>query len=193
MSATVRNATPEDVPFLVRVIDMASDGLYPILWEGVAPEGLDGFAVGQAMVSAEDGEFSYRYGFVLEQDGSPIGGMIGYPLPTTAKPAGPEVPEAFVPIEELANLVPGYWYINVVAMIPEARGKGLGAALLKEAEAQARRHGCPGLALIVVATNVGAIHAYARAGYRDVARRPFDLEAFGMEPTEALLMAKETT
>lgn len=193
MPTKVRNATPEDVPFLISVIDMASDGLIPALWDGMAPEGLDGFAVGQALVSAEGGDFSYRHGFVLEQDGSPIGGMIGYALPTTAKPAGPEIPEAFVAIEELANFVPGYWYINVVAMIPEARSKGLGAALLNEAEAQARRHGCPGLALIVVATNVGAIHAYARAGYREVVRRSFGLEEFGMEPTEALLMTKETT
>ncbi len=193
MPATVRNATPEDTPLLIRVIDMASDGLIPALWDGMAPEGLDGFAVGQALVSAEGGDFSYRHGFVLEQDGSPIGGMIGYPLPTTAKPAGPEVPDAFVAIEELANLVPGYWYINVVAMIPEARGKGLGTALLKEAEAQARRNGCPRLALVVAATNVSAIRAYARAGYREVARRPFELEEFGMETTEALLMAEETT
>lgn len=193
MPATVRNATPEDTPLLIRVIDMASDGLIPALWDGMAPEALDGFAVGKALVSAEGGDYSYRHGFVLEQDGSPIGGMIGYPLPTTAKPAGPEVPEAFGAIEELANLVPGYWYINVVAMIPEARGKGLGKALLKEAEVQARRNGCPGLALVVAATNVGAIRAYARAGYREVARRPFELEEFGMETTEALLMAEETT
>ncbi len=185
--------SPEDAPLLIRVIDMASDGLIPALWDGMAPEGLDGFAVGRGLVSAEGGDFSYRHGFVLEQDGSPIGGMIGYPLPTTAKSVGPEVPDAFVAIEELANLVPGYWYINVVAMIPESRGKGLGAALLKEAEAQARSHGCPGLALIVAATNVGAIRAYARAGYREVARRPFELEEFGREPTEMLLMAKETT
>lgn len=191
MPATVRSATPEDASLLIRVIDMASEGLIPALWDGMAPAGMDGSAVGQALVSAEDGDFSYRNGFVLEQDGPPIGGMIGYPLPITPASAGPEVPDAFVAIEELANLVPGYWYINVVAMMPEARGKGLGAALLNEAEAQARSRGCPGLALIVAATNVGAIRAYARAGYREVARRPFELGEFGMEPTEALLMTKK--
>lgn len=170
---------------------MASEGLIPALWDRMAPEGMDGSAVGQALVSEEDGVFSYQHGFVLEQDGSPIGGMIGYPLPATAEPAGPEVPDAFVAVEELANLVPGYWYINVVAMLPEARGKGLGAALLNEAEAQARHSGCPGLALVVAATNDGAIHAYARAGYREVARRPFELREFGFKSTEALLMTKE--
>ena len=193
MPATVRKATPEDASLLIRVIDMASEGLVPALWDRMAPEDMDGSAVGQALVSAEEGVFSYRHGFVLDQDGSLIGAMIGYPLPTTAEPVGPEVPDAFVAIEELASLVPGYWYINMVAMMPEARGKGLGAALLNEAEAQARRSGCPGLALVVAATNDRALRAYARAGYREIARRPFELGEFGMEPTEALLMAKETT
>ena len=193
MPATIRRATPEDASLLTHVIDMASEGLVPALWDAMAPEGMDGSAVGEALVSAEDGDFSYRHGFVLEQDGSAIGGMIGYPLPTTTEPAGPEVPEAFVAVEELANLVPGYWHINMMAMLPEARGKGLGAALLNAAEAQARNSGCPGLALVVAATNVGARRAYARAGYREVARRPFELGEFGVEPTEALLMTKETS
>lgn len=193
MPATIRRATPEDASLLIDVIDMASEGMIPAFWEEMAPEGMDGSAVGHALISEQDGEFSYRNGFVLQEAGTPLGGMIGYPLPTTPKKAGPEVPEAFVAIEELPNVVPGYWYINVVAMMPDARGKGLGAALLTEAEAQARQRGCPGLALIVTATNTGAIHAYERAGYREQARRPFDLEAFGIEPTEAILMVKALT
>jgi ribosomal protein S18 acetylase RimI-like enzyme len=191
--ATIRKATLEDVSFLTRVVDMASEGLIPALWDAMAPEGMDGAAVGQALVSAEDGDFSYRYGFLLEEDGEPIGGMIGYPLPTTAEPAGPEVPEAFVAIVDLTNLVPGYWYINMVALLPQARGKGLGAALLNEAEAQAHSQNCPGLALIVAATNDDAIRSYTRSGYREMARRPFEIGEFGLDPTDALLMLKETT
>ena len=192
MHATIRKATPEDAPLLVRVVDMASEGLVPALWNEMAPDNMDGSEVGKSLVLAEDGEFSYRHGFVLEEDGSPIGGMIGYPLPVVAEPVGPEVPDAFVAIEELSQLVPGYWYINFVAITPENRGKGLGKALLDEAEVQAREGGCPGVALIVAATNVGAIRAYASTGYREVARRPFELGEFGLEPTEALLLVKET-
>ena len=190
MPVTVRRATTDDASLLVRIVDMASAGLIPALWDSMAPGGMDGSAVGQALVLAQDGDFSYRHGFVLEEEGVPIGGIIGYPLPTTARPVGPEVPQAFVAIEELANLVPGYWYINMMALVPEARGRGLGARLLNEAEAQARSCGCPGVSLIVAATNAAAIRAYRRSGYREVARRPFEPGANGMEPTEALLMTK---
>lgn len=72
-----------------------------------------------------------------------------------------------------------------------SRGQGLGTALLDEAEARALDRGCPGLALVVATSNTGAVHAYVQAGYREMARRPFDLSDFGLEPTEALLMVKD--
>ena len=193
MPPIIREATADDAAFLVRVIDMASEGLVPALWDGMAPEGTDGPAVGLALVIAEDGEFSYRNGFVLEEDRAVQGGMIGYPLPTTPEPAEPELPKAFVALKELETLAAGYWYINFVAMVPESRGKGLGSALLDEVEARARHSGCPGLALVVFVSNAAAIRAYTRAGYRERTRRPFDLSDFGLEPTEALLMVKEVS
>ncbi len=190
MAVTIRKATPGDAELLVRVIDMASEGLLPTLWEAMAPEGMDATAVGLSMVSAQDGEFSFANGFVLENDGKPIGGMIGYPLPDTPKPPDPAVPAAFAPIEELTNLAPSHWYVNVVALDPAWRGNGLGSALLDEAEGQALSAKCPGMALIVAASNAVARHAYERAGFLEVTRRPFDLSEFGEESTEAVLMIK---
>ena len=119
--------------------------------------------------------------------------MIGYALPLQPQPAALDTPEVFVGVEELAQLVPGHWYINVMATIPEGRRQGVGAALLGEAERQARNMSCPGLALIVAASNEAAISVYRRAGYAERARRPFDVSAFGQEPTEAVLMAKDLT
>lgn len=191
MPPIIRNATADDAPLLVNVIDMASEGLIPAFWDEVAPDDMDGNAVGLAMVTAEDGEFSYHHGFVVEADGAVCGGMIGYPLPASPEPAGPEVPAVFVPVKELENLVPCYWYINVVAIMPEHRGQGLGTALLKEAEVQARSSECPGLALVVADSNAAAIRAYERAGYTEKTRRPFDLTGFGTESTEALLMVRD--
>ena len=191
MPPFIREATPDDAALLVHVIDMASEGLVPALWDEMAPEGMDGSAVGLALVTAEDGDFSYRHGFVLEEGGATLGGMIGYRLPTSPEPAGPEVPDVFVAVQELATLAPGYWYINFVAVAPESRGKGLGNALLDVAEARARSGACPGVALIVTTSNADAVRAYVRAGYRERARRPFNLSDFGLEPTEALLMVKD--
>lgn len=191
MKPTIREASSDDAELLVRVVDMASEGLIPAMWSELAPEGLDGSAVGMAQVTAEDGDFSYRNGYVLEMDGATLGGLIGYPLPATPEPAGAEVPDVFVAIEELANLTPGYWYINFMAVVPESRGQGLGSALLDKAESAAQNSGCPGISLIVAANNKVAMRAYSRGGFKEKARRPFDLTDFGAEATEAILMVKE--
>ncbi len=37
MSLTIRQARPEDADLLVRVVDMASDGVVPMLWAQMAP------------------------------------------------------------------------------------------------------------------------------------------------------------
>ena len=190
MPLTIRNATPDDAPLLVRVVDMASGGVVPMLWDEMAPSGTQGSEVGLALAAKETGDFSYRNGFIAERDGTDLGGLIGYVLPTTPQPVGPDIPEVFVGVEELAQLVPGHWYINFMATVPKGRRQGVGAALLNEAEAQARDLSCPGLALIVAASNEHAISAYGRAGYIERARRPFDLSDFGEEPTEAVLMVK---
>ena len=191
MSVKVREATRDDATLLLRVVDMASGGVVPTLWSQMAPPGMDGSDLGRALVEAEDGDFSYRNAFIAEREGAELGGLIGYVLPITPQPAEPNVPEAFVGIEELAQLVPGYWYINFMAAVPDARRQGVGAALLAEAEQQARNFSCPGLALIVAASNENAIIAYRRAGYVESARRPFDLSDFGEESTDAVLMVNE--
>lgn len=190
MSLTIRKATPDDAPLLVRVVDMASGGVVPMLWDEMAPAGTQSSEVGLALVCQESGDFSYRHGFIAERDGTDLGGLIGYVLPSNPRPVGPDVPEIFVGIEELAQLVPDHWYINFMATLHEGRRQGVGAALLSEVEHQARQLLCPGLALIVAASNETAINVYDRAGYIERARRPFDLSDFGEAPTEAVLMVK---
>lgn len=190
MPVTIRKATLNDATLLVRVVDLASEGLVPKLWEEMAPPDADASGVGLGLILAEEGEFSYRNGLIAEIDGVKMGGLIGYVLPTTPKPIDPDVPDAFVGIEELSRLSPGFWYINFMAVLPEGRRHGVGAALLDKAEDQARKGSCPGLALIVAASNDKAMRIYRRAGYAEKARRPFDLSAFGGESTEAILMVK---
>ena len=191
MPLTIRKATPEDAPLLVRVVDMASGGVVPMLWSEMAPPGMDGSDVGRALVEAEDGEFSYRHAFIAEHDGAALGGLIGYVLPTTPQPVVSDIPKAFIEIEKLVQLVPGHWYINVMAAVPEGRRQGVGTALLDAAEDQAREQSCPGLALIVAASNETAMRVYQRVGYIESARRPFDLSDFGDARTEAVLMVKK--
>jgi ribosomal protein S18 acetylase RimI-like enzyme len=57
-------------------------------------------------------------------------------------------------------------YIDILVVAPEAEGRGIGRALLRHAEAWARRHGCREVVLDVFATNEPAVAFYERCGYR---------------------------
>jgi len=58
-----------------------------------------------------------------------------------------------------------------LAVHPDARGRGIGAALLADAERGARRRGCVRVRLEVRVRNRAAIAMYEVRGYRRFARR----------------------
>jgi ribosomal protein S18 acetylase RimI-like enzyme len=61
----------------------------------------------------------------------------------------------------------GYAYISDLVVLPEQRGRGLGRALLAEAEHLARRLGANALKINVLARNSAAWSLYRSAGFRD--------------------------
>jgi ribosomal protein S18 acetylase RimI-like enzyme len=58
-----------------------------------------------------------------------------------------------------------------LATAADARGSGVGGALLQAAERTARQHGCHVLRLEVRTGNAAAIRLYERAGYTRIGRR----------------------
>jgi ribosomal protein S18 acetylase RimI-like enzyme len=61
--------------------------------------------------------------------------------------------------------------LNYIGLVPEARGRGLGAALLHELLARLRATGAGGVSLSVDARNAPAVRAYARHGFAERDRR----------------------
>ena len=59
-----------------------------------------------------------------------------------------------------------------IASKPEARGKGVGAALLEAVEAAARQRHCHAVRLEVRDDNAGAVRLYERLGYRHIGHYP---------------------
>jgi ribosomal protein S18 acetylase RimI-like enzyme len=57
-------------------------------------------------------------------------------------------------------------FIAYMAVEPERRAGGIGAALLAHAEDEARRRGLPYMAMMVTEENAAARALYERAGYR---------------------------
>lgn len=66
----------------------------------------------------------------------------------------------------MAEHAPDEWYVLAIAVRPEQRGSGVGAAMLAAAEQQARSEGCAAITLDVEHANHGGIRLYERLGYR---------------------------
>lgn len=78
-------------------------------------------------------------------------------------------------------------YITNVAVFPEFRDKGIGAALLRELEKDASERKREFITLEVRKSNSDAIRLYARLGYENVGER----KNFYVEPAEnAVIMTK---
>jgi ribosomal protein S18 acetylase RimI-like enzyme len=168
-----RRAAPRDAAALAALVNVAGEGLPRYLWAGMAEPGESAWDVGRRRALREEGSFSYRNAIVAEVDGRVVASLVGYPLPDRPEPIDHDrMPPMFVPLQELENLAPGTWYVNVLATRPESRNQGYGTRLLGIAERLAAAAGRSGLSVIVSDGNVGARRLYQRFGCAEVAMRP---------------------
>ena len=173
LQAPFRPARLEDATAMTELVNLAGENLPLYLWSKLAEPGQGAWAFGRLRAQREQGAFSYRNTVIVQaKDGRVAGCLIGYPLPKHPEPIPPDLPPMFVPLQELENLAPGTWYVNVLAVYPEHRGRGLGSRLLSLADRIAADLGLDGLSIIVSDANAGARRLYERCGYRHAGRRP---------------------
>lgn len=169
----MRPARREDADVLARLTDMAGHGLPFHLWAEAASAGETPLEAGRRRIEREEGSFSYRNAWVIEDAGAVAAGLIGYRQPEPYELDDLEKFPAIVqPLVRLEAFAPGSWYVNVVAVLPEYRGKGLGSLLLADAERRAHEVGARSLSLIVASENPNALRLYEHVGYRALERRP---------------------
>jgi ribosomal protein S18 acetylase RimI-like enzyme len=169
----LRPARREDADILAQLTDYAGHGMPAYMWAQAAKPGESAFDVGRERFQREEANFSYRNAWVIEVAGAVAAGLIGYRQPEPYDLSFlDKLPEILRPLVRLEAEAPGSWYVNVVAVLPEQRGKGLGSLLLADAERRAHEVGARSLSLIAAEENAGAVRLYARLGYRELARRP---------------------
>ena len=191
LSPPLRRATRDDAHPLAELINFAGEGLPLYLWERMAEPGETVWDVGRRRARREEGSFSFRNAVVAEHDGSVAALMIGYRLSDKPEPIGDDMPAMFVPLQELENLAPGTWYLNVLATYPEHRGKGFGAKLIGVAEDRAAETAARGTSIIVSDGNPGAWRLYERCGYHERARRPMVKDNWENPGENWVLLVKE--
>ncbi len=191
-SQLIRPASVQDVATLAELVNFAGEGLPLYLWTKMAKDGEDPWSVGRARAGREKGSFSYRNAVIVENDGRAAACLIGYPLseePEAIDEAN--MPAMFVPLQQLENLAPGTWYVNVLASYPQWRKKGFGTALLEHAERLAVAEGVrKGMSVIVADNNIDARRLYERMGYREAAIRPMVKENWESAGSAWVLLMK---
>lgn len=189
----IRAARKADASEMVALIDCAGYGMPLWVWQGMQKtDEASVLEVGRKRAMRDEGSFSYRNAHILEDMGQVVGMLMGYPIEDPYDMGDLEkTPEAFRPMVELEAQVPGSWYVNVVAVHAEYRGKGWGSCLLGHAEYLARQTRNETMSIIFESRNLNAYRLYERLGYREAARRPrvpFPGDATGSE--EWVLMKK---
>lgn len=186
-----RAAREDDARTMTELVNMAGEGLPLYLWSAMASPGQSPWEIGRQRARRETGAFSFRNTIVREVSGAVAACLIGYPLDDEPGPADyASMPPVFVPMQELEDMAPGTWYVNVLATYPVHRGKGFGSTLLALADAMARDCGKRSLSVIVADSNTGARKLYDRAGYREHARRPMVKESWLSPGTDWVLLLK---
>jgi ribosomal protein S18 acetylase RimI-like enzyme len=174
-SVRFRPALESDVPDLLCLIDSASRGLALRLWTTLREPDQATLEAARNRVRTHRTSPLYYGGFIIaEVDGAIAGAMTGrlIPIPYERGDSG-DLPAVFVPLLELEAAAAGSWYITIMSVYPEFRGRGLGSALLGEAESTARRAAAPQMSLIVEEANARALKLYLRYGFVEWTRRPF--------------------
>ena len=185
-----RHAIIDDARVLAELVNYAGEGLPHYLWGTLAESGEDAWDVGRRRAARDDGSFSYRNAAIIERDEHCAGCLIGYEISDDPEPIADDMPAMFVPLQELENLVPGTWYVNVLAVRPPVRGHGLGTQLLDLADKTAQSLGKRGLSVIVSDANAGARRLYERCGYSQSATRPMVKESWKNDGTLWVLLTK---
>ena len=186
-----RAATPGDAASMAELVNFAGEGMPVYLWTRMAEAGQSAWDVGRQRARREEGAFSYRNTVVCEQSGNVVASLVGYPLPESPEATDyDELPPMFRPLQQLEDLAPGTWYINVLATYPEFRGRGLGSQLLDVAADLAKASGCTGLSLIVSDANCGARRLYERHGFTEADTRPMVKEDWQNDGQDWILLVK---
>jgi ribosomal protein S18 acetylase RimI-like enzyme len=174
---------------MAELVNIASHGLALYLWGKQAGAGESPWDVGLKRARRGIGGFAYRNTVVREAEGRIAACLVSYPL-RDAPQLYDQVPIMLAPMFELENIVPGTWFVNVLATYAEHRGKGYGTELLHIAEVLAHDAQCGGMSLIVSDANAEARRLYERHGYGEHATRPIVKEDWEHSGQNWVLLVK---
>lgn len=154
----------------------------------MAEPGETPWEVGLRRVRGDEATISWRRARIGEVSGTPAGIVMGRQQPDHPE-EGEHMPVSaqFQPLEELKALTFGTGYINMMSIAEAWQGRGIGTALLLDAECW---RGPRGMTLIVSDENTKARRFYERNGYAEIASRRKVKEDWQTPGTQWILLRK---
>lgn len=179
-SATIRPATEDDAATLAMFSVLAGHGVMDIFYGGLVPGQTTRQTVEQRRIRSP-GNFAAwrRWKVAADGDGRAMGGVNAFPHELfDAHPAdpliGPERHAALAALSGLEKRARGSYHLNLIAVAPEARGRGVGALLVAEADRQARAAGFKTLTLSTFEADAGLMRFYAGCGFAVIGTAPIE-------------------
>ncbi len=165
----LRDATPSDASTLARLINMGGEGLPAHLWAEMAGPGQSAFDVGTARAAKTEGAVSWCNARVATWSGAVVGTAIFYDLTEVLSAHDIRaIPPLLRPLVELEAEVPDTRYLNVLAVMPQARRRGVARRLIEDIRDPEGRD----LTLVVASGNRSGRAFYTQEGFDEVTRRP---------------------
>jgi ribosomal protein S18 acetylase RimI-like enzyme len=194
MNVVLRPAEEADIPDLVRLFIMATDGIVDALYEGLAP-GVPTEKLVEWRFSQVGSVKSYQHCWIAQRGLRTIGMVHAYPIDSLAEaPTDHRVTAdrlaVLEPFKALLEEASGGYYINAVAVYPDCRGGGVGNQLLARAMADAKQQGFVETILVAFEQNSRAVALYRRLGFEIVSRRRAVPHALVRHSGDVLLMRR---
>ena len=176
---TIRDARPEDAPFLAKCI-MAGMHFYD--FGTISPEQSD---IYEGLVDCEgrdDTLYTYRHTRIAEVSGISVGTLLSYPgeiyWELRDKTFRQYWPAFFAEhSEDDLETGPGEYYLDSLAVIPSFRGQGIGSALLRDGIRKGADLGYKFITLVADSDLPHLVRLYESVGFRPEGRR----RAYGVD------------
>ena len=172
---TFRPGTPSDSSDLAILFDAASRRICAWSWGTMAAPGQSWLEVGRDRIRNQPEVTSYHSKWlVARRQGQTVGAIMGFSLPDPYDRVDlAEVDPVLRPMIETEVTAAGCWLLQAIALFPEYRGHGYGAALIERARAAARASGHTRIVLQVESPNTAALSLYRKCGFVEWERRPY--------------------
>lgn len=115
-------ASETDAKELADLVNFAGEGLPLYIWKGLAKDGQRTWEIGRArqIEKVREGRI-----VVVDIGDGAVASLTGYPIGSEPELIGDDFPALFRLLQELENRALESWYVNVLALYPEYRGKDL--------------------------------------------------------------------